>query len=362
MLTRFRTTRGPAFLLVPLAAAVALFLVFAPQIARADVRVVVNGQTVQLDQPAIVRSGRVFVPLRGVFEQLGASVVYDNGIINATGSGHSIQVRIGSTQGIVDGQQRMLDQAPFLIGARTLVPLRFISEALGANVQWDDNSQTVTINGGNGNGNYPPPVSQTQTPATITLSNLRPGANSTVQSSRPAISASFSSTVDPNSVRIALDGRDVSSTAYVSAQDILFTPSYNLTAARHTVEVIGKSSNGVGFDRSWAFNSGGSAANIPLNNLTPQDGSTVSSTFTVSGNTTAYARVHIAATASALFGGILRVGTGTYSTDVVADGNGNFSAQVSLAAATSGGNVSVRITSVDPNTNTGTTATLNLRS
>jgi hypothetical protein len=361
MLTRFRTTRGPAFLIIPLAAAVALFLVFAPQIARADVRVIVNGQTVQLDQPPIVRGGRVFVPLRGVFEQLGASVVYDNGVINATGSGHTIQVRIGSTQGIVDGQQRMLDQAPFLVGARTLVPLRFISEALGANVQWDDNSQTVTINSG-GNGNYPPPVSQTQTPATITLSNLRPGANSTVQSARPAISAAFSSAVDPNSVRITLDGRDVSSTAYVSSQDILFTPSYNLTATRHTVEVIGKSSSGVGFDRSWAFNSGGSAANNSLNNLVPQDGSTVSSTFNVSGTTIPYARVHIAATASAVYGGILRIGTGTYATDVVADGAGNFSAQVSLAAATSGGNVTVRITSVDPNTNTGTTANLNLRS
>ncbi|HXN09022.1 MAG TPA: stalk domain-containing protein, partial [Candidatus Acidoferrales bacterium] len=42
----------------------------------ADIPVVVNGQQIQFDQPPIERSGRVFVPLRGVFEHLGASVVY----------------------------------------------------------------------------------------------------------------------------------------------------------------------------------------------------------------------------------------------------------------------------------------------
>jgi hypothetical protein len=78
-----RTERGPALAIAVIAALVALVLLFVPQIARADVRIVVNGQTVQFDQPPIVRAGRVFVPLRGVFERLGASVVYDNGTINA---------------------------------------------------------------------------------------------------------------------------------------------------------------------------------------------------------------------------------------------------------------------------------------
>ena len=349
-----RTERGPALAITVIAALVALVLLFAPQIARADVRIVVNGQTVQFDQPPIVRAGRVFVPLRGVFERLGASVVYDNGTINATGAGHQIQVRIGSTQALVDGQSRTLDVAPFLVGARTLVPLRFISESLGANVQWDDNSQTVTINS-NGNSYAPPPP-----PATIDLTTVQPGRNSSVQSSRPAISARFSSPVDPNSVRILLDGRDVSSTAYVSANDFLFTPSYDLTATNHTVEVTGKSTSGASFDRSWTFTAGGGATSNYLNNLLPQNGATVGSSFTVSGRTLPNAHVRVAATASAIYGGILRAVLGTYTTDVVAGANGNFSAQVSLGNTTSGGNVTVRITSQDPNTNAGATATLNL--
>jgi len=110
-----------------------------------NVRIVVNGQEVTFDQPPIERSGRVFVPLRGVFERLGASVVYDNGLINATGNGRNIQLHIGSTAASVNGQTTYLDVAPFLVGARTLVPLRFISESLGASVNYDGSSQTVTV-------------------------------------------------------------------------------------------------------------------------------------------------------------------------------------------------------------------------
>ncbi len=183
-----------------------------------------------------------------------------------------------------------------------------------------------------------------------------------MQSARRAISARFNTDVDPNSVRITLDGRDVSSTAYVSARDFLFTPSYDLTASRHTIDVIGRSTSGVRFDRSWSFTAGGEATSNLLNNLTPQDGSRIGRIFTVSGTTLPYAHVRVAATAAAVYGGILRAVTGTYTTDVSADANGYFSAQVSLGNTTSGGNVTVRITSVDQTTNAGATATLNLLS
>jgi hypothetical protein len=103
-------------------------------------------------QPPIERSGRVFVPLRGVFEQLGASVVYSNGQINATGNGRTISLTIGSTQATVAGQPTLMDVAPFIVGATTYVPLRFISQALGASVNWDNSTSTVTINGRAGAG------------------------------------------------------------------------------------------------------------------------------------------------------------------------------------------------------------------
>ena len=105
----------------------------------------VNGSGVSFSPPAMIQAGRVFVPLRGVFERLGASVVYANGTINATGNGRNISLQIGSTQATVNGQPQAIDVAPFIVGASTYVPLRFVSEALGAQVNWDDSNRVVSI-------------------------------------------------------------------------------------------------------------------------------------------------------------------------------------------------------------------------
>ena len=113
--------------------------------ASAQYQVAVNGTPVNLNPPPIERAGRVFVPLRGVFEQLGASVVYENGQINATGNGRTVSLRVGSNQAIVNGNPQTLDVAPFLVGASTYVPLRFVSQALGASVNYESSNQLVSI-------------------------------------------------------------------------------------------------------------------------------------------------------------------------------------------------------------------------
>src|SRR5262249_2519893 len=120
---RLTVTRRSALVVAAIAAMV---LPAAPGLAQSSVTVIVNGQTMSFDQPPIVRNGRVFVPLRGIFEQLGASVVYANGQINATGNNRTVSLTIGSTQATVNGQSQILDVAPFIVGSRTLVPLRFI--------------------------------------------------------------------------------------------------------------------------------------------------------------------------------------------------------------------------------------------
>ncbi len=115
------------------------------QNASADVGVRVNGSEVDFSPAPIVEAGRVFVPLRGVFERLGASVDYSDGEINAQGHGRDISLHIGATQASVNGQSEILDVAPFIVGASTYVPLRFISEALGASVNYDASDDVVSI-------------------------------------------------------------------------------------------------------------------------------------------------------------------------------------------------------------------------
>jgi hypothetical protein len=127
------------------AASLAFGCALAAPAAAQSVGITINGSPVDVEPAPIVQAGRVFVPLRGVFQDLGASVVYDNGQINATGNGTEISLQIGSTQATVNGQTETIDVAPFIVGASTYVPLRFVSQALGASVNYDDSSREVSI-------------------------------------------------------------------------------------------------------------------------------------------------------------------------------------------------------------------------
>ena len=85
-----------------------------------------------------------------------SSISRERSTRNATDQGMSLQ--IGSTQATVNGQVQYLDVAPFIVGATTYVPLRFVAQSFGANVGYDSSSQTVTIGVPHGGGGYHPPV------------------------------------------------------------------------------------------------------------------------------------------------------------------------------------------------------------
>ncbi len=113
-------------------AVIAFATVLEARTVAAGVTVVVDGRPLYLKPGPIERAGRVFVPLRGIFERLGASVVYQNRQINSTKGSTSVSLRIGSTQATVNGQPQILDVAPFIVGSTTYVPLRFIAQSLAA--------------------------------------------------------------------------------------------------------------------------------------------------------------------------------------------------------------------------------------
>lgn len=330
------------------------------------VSVQLNGSAVNLNPPPITRAGRVFVPLRGIFERLGASVVYQAGVINATGSsGRTVSLHIGAHTATVNGASQPLDVAPFIIGASTYVPLRFVSQALGATVNYDAANQIVAIgtNGTNTNATpatpAAPAAAATKAASGLQLRDPQPGRGAYVQSTKPTIQATFSQHADPNSVHVTLDGRDITATTTISDTGIVYTPQSDLQNSKHTVRVTGKDASGVAFDRGWSFTSG---TTQPTNSVTissPADGATVGGTFTVSGHTTPNARVHIVAGSAASFGGILHFGTGTYTSDTLADASGNFSQQISLQTIP-GGQIGVTVTSTDPATKASAQKTLRL--
>ncbi|MGP6159333.1 MAG: copper amine oxidase N-terminal domain-containing protein [Vulcanimicrobiaceae bacterium] len=332
-----------------LASLASLQLCAVPALA-ADVSVTVNGQYVSIAPPPLERAGRVFVPLRGIFEKLGASVVYSGGIINATGSGRTISLKIGSTQAMVNGQPQPLDVAPFIVGASTYVPLRFVSEALGAGVNYDGTNRVVALNT-NGNNAPPPNAPPPQQPMQNgrALSNVLPARDAAVGAERPTISADFTQPVDPNSVRLSLDGLDVTSGATRSSSGFIYAPQSPLQSMKHRVDVTGTFRSGEPFSQSWSFASGSAPQQNSLAISAPQNNAPVGSNFVVSGRTAPNARVHIVAGASASVGGLFAFGTGSYTGDTVADASGRFSQQVQLQSVR-GSQIAVTITSTDPST------------
>jgi hypothetical protein len=306
----------------------------------------------------------VFVPLRAIFESLGASVVYQGGVINATKGRRAISLTIGSTQATVGGQPQALDVAPFIVGASTFVPLRFVSQALGASVNYDGQNQIVAISNRGDDTMRPPdrgqdmdrrpPVSQ-QPPAPPQqgddITDVAPGRGQTIGATRPAIRARFTQPVDTGSVKVFLDDRDVSNEAYLNPSQLDFTPPYNLPAGPHDVRITGQAQGGGAFTRRWSFTVG-NVASAPrsnfLNDIAPADGAQVGANFRVRGTTLPNAKVHIVARGGgATLGGIFRISDGnTYATDVTADGEGRFSADIQLPGE--GGSVIVALQSVSP--------------
>lgn len=224
----------------------------APSIARAQsVTVIVNGQTMNFTEAPILRAGRVFVPLRGVFEQLGASVVYSNGQINATGRGRNISLNIGSNQATVDGQTETVDVAPFIVNSTTFVPLRFISQALGASVNWNDSTSTVTISGG-GSGPYPPRPPYPQPPHYV-VHLVTVGPTGTIYNPNPTIRFQFDRGVHLSALRIRVDGNTVTSGVSQSGRTFYVNLPWRLDPGPHHVRVTGTTVDGVPFDLSWDF-------------------------------------------------------------------------------------------------------------
>ena len=113
--------------------------VVAPVQGDGSIGVYYNGQRVAFpDQQPAIEEGRTLIPVRGVFEQMGATVDWDADTSTATISRENtqIKVQIGNNIMQVNGAPLELDVPAQLIGGRTMVPLRAISQALGAEIGW----------------------------------------------------------------------------------------------------------------------------------------------------------------------------------------------------------------------------------
>ena len=115
-----------------------------------NIKVNVNNELVNFpDQKPFVDNdaNRTFVPLRFVSEALGCKVEWqaDSGTAIVDRPGTFIEMKTGSSQPLVNGEKKTLDAPARMMNQRTMVPLRFVSEALGCKVDWDGSTRTVII-------------------------------------------------------------------------------------------------------------------------------------------------------------------------------------------------------------------------
>ncbi len=109
---------------------------------------------------ALVRGGTILVPLRSLFEQLGATVAYDASArsVEVSKAGSDLKLTVGEPSVTINGETRPLDVAPEEVRGVVFVPLRVIAEAMGAYVVWVPDKQVVVVR-------YVPPPSPPPAPA-----------------------------------------------------------------------------------------------------------------------------------------------------------------------------------------------------
>ncbi|HLO01822.1 MAG TPA: stalk domain-containing protein [Symbiobacteriaceae bacterium] len=119
----------------------------ATPVSAPQIQIQIDGQSEPFDQSPLLLDGQTLLPLRAIFERLGARVEWNPATqtVTATRDQHRVSLRIGSDEASVDGKPVTLAVPPLLIQGRTYVPVRFVSEALGGYVRWDEQRQLISI-------------------------------------------------------------------------------------------------------------------------------------------------------------------------------------------------------------------------
>lgn len=112
------------------------------------ITITVNGRTVYPDTEPVIIEGRTLVPIRAVAEALGYEVKWDaqNQLVGLVKNGTGAIFGINMTSYVDEANTEYpLDVAPFISGGRTYLPLRAVSDALGADINWNPNTYTASI-------------------------------------------------------------------------------------------------------------------------------------------------------------------------------------------------------------------------
>jgi len=123
------------------------FALTATVYAEGDITVSVNGKNIEFDQPPVIDNDRTLVPMRAIFEALGAQVDWDGDARTVTSKKDDIVISLTIDSALmkVGDKEVTLDVPAKIISDRTMVPVRAISEAMECRVDWQGDTRSVII-------------------------------------------------------------------------------------------------------------------------------------------------------------------------------------------------------------------------
>ena len=210
--------------------------------------VALNGHP--LPATAIVRRGRVMLPMRMTFAALGAQVRYEprGRVIVAKTAAHTVRLGIGASTARIDGKTVALDVPAQIVAATAFVPLRFAAQALGAAVGYDGRERLVTI--------ATPAFRAAADRPHVTAQIPAPGAK--VDTEYPNVSASLPGAgASRDRVSLEIDGNDVTDLASFDGNTIVYLPRTALSPGMHSVAFAGTTVDGQPFTSQWSFETAG---------------------------------------------------------------------------------------------------------
>lgn len=94
-----------------------------------------------------IENGTTFIPLRGILEEIGADIGWDQDTKQITihNNNDKVTLTINSKTAVVNGKDMEISEAPKLVGGNTMIPLRFVAENMGCEVKWNEQNKSITI-------------------------------------------------------------------------------------------------------------------------------------------------------------------------------------------------------------------------
>ena len=124
-----------------------LTMMFPVSADHGEISVYLDAAKIEFDVKPQIINGRTMVPIRAIFEKMGAVVEWDGNTSSAicTKGDTVVKMTVNSMDMYINNQLTKMDISPVVIDGRTLAPARYVAEAFGADVQWDQNNNAVII-------------------------------------------------------------------------------------------------------------------------------------------------------------------------------------------------------------------------